>query len=167
MQVVPILYTVWDRSIPEEMFKPLSHSTQCTSDVSRTRPPSSWTGVRAARRRVGVGRGYALPSHCAIHETSYTIQVLSLHAISCISVSSPSVTRAALYVPSPRARPEVFFLPEEVASGKRLHTVLGKVCLHSWCLIVVQHGDKARPLRRLVADEHPLYQKRVFQGLFD
>ena len=83
---------------PEELFKPVSHSTQCTSDVSRTRPPSSRTGVRAARRREGVGRGYALPSRCAIHETSYTIQVLSLHALSCISVSSPSVTRAALRV---------------------------------------------------------------------
>ena len=30
-------------------------------------------------------------------------------------------------------------------------------------ICVLEHGD----LDRVVADEHPLFQKRVFQGLFD
>ena len=98
-----------------ELLKPVSHSIQC--DTSWTRPPSSWTGARGARKCVGVSRGGALPSPCAIHETSYTIQVLSLHALSCFSVSLPSVTRTALCVPSARARLQVFLLPERQRRG--------------------------------------------------
>ena len=137
------------------------------SGASWSRPPSSWTGARAARKCVGVGRGDVLPSHCAIHETSYTIQVLSLHALSWLSVSLPSVTRATHYVPSARARPQVFLIPEKAALVNRLDALLGKAYLHSWCPIVVRHGGKAWPLRRVVADLYPLFHKRFFQGLTD
>ena len=119
------------------------------------------------RKKVRRRRRDVLPSSCAIHETFYTIQVLSLHALSCISVSFPSVTRTELNVPSAMAKPQVFLIPEKAASEKRLDAVLGKVYLHSWCLTVARHGGKARPLRRVVADENSLFQKRFFQGLTD
>ena len=128
-----------------ELLKLVSQSTKCTSGAS-------WTGARAASKCAGVRRGDFLPSHCAIHETSYSIQVLSLHALSCISVSLPSVTRATLYVPSARARPQAFLKPEKAASVKRHDAVLGNFYLHSWCPIVVRHGGNARLLRRVVAD---------------
>ena len=41
MQVVPILYKVQDRNVPEELLKPVSHSTTCTSGASWSRPPPS------------------------------------------------------------------------------------------------------------------------------
>ena len=82
-------------------------------------------------------------------------------------MSIPSVTRATLYVLSARARLQVFVIPEKAASGKRLDAVLGQIYLHSWCLIVVRHGGKARSLRRVVADLQPLFHKRFFQGLTD
>ena len=44
-------------------------------------------------------------------------------------MSLPAVTRATLYVPSARARPQVFLIPEKAASVKRLDAVLGKVNL--------------------------------------
>ena len=36
MQVVPILYTVQDRNVPEEILKPELHSTTCSCDASWT-----------------------------------------------------------------------------------------------------------------------------------
>ena len=58
----------------------------------------------------------------------------------CGCSKSPSVTRATLYDPSARARPQVFFIPEKAASVKRLDDVLGEANLSSWCFIVVRHG---------------------------
>ena len=60
-----------------------------------------------------------------------------------------------------------YFLPENAASGKRLDAVFGQVLLLRWCLIFAFHCGHVRPLRRVVADEHPLFQTHVFQGLFD
>ena len=48
MQVVPILYTVQDRNIPEEQLKPELCSTTCTWCVVGVTPPS-WTSLLAAR----------------------------------------------------------------------------------------------------------------------
>ena len=126
-----------------ELLKHVSHSTKCTSGASWSRPPSSWTGACGARKCVGVGCGDVLPCACAIHEPSYTIQVLSLHALSGISVSIPSVTRAALCVPSTRARPQVFLLAEKAASENRFIAVLGEVHLPCWRFIVVRHRGSA------------------------
>ena len=58
-------------------------------------------------------------------------------------MSLPSITRATLYVPSARARPQVFIKPEKATSVKRLDVVLGKVHLPSWCFIVWRHGCNA------------------------
>ena len=117
------------------------------------RPSSSWTDARGARKCVGVGRGDVLPSACAILETCYTILFLSLHALSCVSVSLPSVTTSGL--------------PYTRKQRRGSDAVLGQVYLHSWCLIVVRQGGKARPLRRVVADLYPLFHKRFLQGLTD
>ena len=84
----------------------------------------------------------------------------------------PSVTRATLYVPSARVRPQVFLMNEKAASVKRLNAVLGKVNLLSWCFFVVRHGGHPHrcvycllPLRRFAADLYPLSHKHVFQCL--
>ena len=60
-----------------------------TCGASWSRPPSSWSGARAARRCVGVGRGDVLAEplstnvmKSAIHETSCGIQNLDPHALS-------------------------------------------------------------------------------------
>ena len=91
--------------------------------------------------------------------------------LSCISVSIPSVTRATLYVPSARARPQVFLLPEKAASVKRLDAVLGKVNLPNWCFIVVRHGGNAHrgvycllPLRRIAADQTRFSRSRRLES---
>ena len=64
LQVVPILYTVHDRNILVELLKPELRSTTCTSGASRSRPPSSWRGVLAARKYAGVIHSDVLPNHC-------------------------------------------------------------------------------------------------------
>ena len=46
-------------------------------------------------------------------------------------------------VPSARARPQVFLVPEKAASVKRPDAVLGNVNLPSWCFTVVRHGGHA------------------------
>ena len=51
----------------------------------------------------------------------------------------PSVTRAALCVPSAWVRPQVFLIFDTAASVKRLDTVMGKGNVPSWCFIVLRH----------------------------
>ena len=74
----------------------------------------------------------------------YTIQVHGLHAFSCVSMSSPSVTRAAPVFLRPGHDLMSSFLPEKVVSEKRFVAVLGEVHLPCWSVIVVRHGGHVR-----------------------
>ena len=127
-----------------ELLKLVSHSIICTSGASWSRQPSSWTGALGARKCVGVGRGDVLPTTCTIHEASYTVEVLSLHALSCTSVSLPSVTRATLLFLSARARPQFSLSPEKTASGSASmlswHKFFYTAGVSSSCDMVVKRG---------------------------
>ena len=116
--------------------KPVSHSTKCTCGARWSRPPSWWS-YDDMRRVVAATLCRAT---ARFTKPVDTIQVLSLHAFSCISVCSPSVTMTALHVPSARARPQVFLSTREAVSEERFVAVLGDVHLHCCSFFVVRHG---------------------------
>ena len=85
-------------------------------------------------------------------------------------MSFPSVIRTALHVPSARARPQIFFIPEKAASGKRLDAVLGKVYLHSWCSLscdmVVMRGPSEGLSLMYTHSSKKVFVKASLIGIF-